>query len=87
MGKFPSPVTHDQGIANRVAEIQHTVKFQLKKVLCLGTAVGHVELKPEELNANLTLSINTLVSLLKKGWQNVGSLHVKSSMGPVQRLY
>lgn len=87
MGKFPSPVTHDQGLSEKISELQHTVKFQLKKVLCLGTAVGHVGLKQEDLVANLTLSINTLVSLLKKGWQNVGSLHVKSTMGPVQRLY
>jgi len=27
------------------------------------------------------------VSLLKKHWQNVKSLHIKSSMGKVQRLY
>ena len=87
MGKFPSPVTHDQPLKEKIAEIQHTVKFQLKKVLCMGTAVGHVDLNSEQLQANLTLAINTLISLLKKGWQNMGSLHIKSSMGPVQRLY
>jgi len=87
MNKFPAPISHDQPIHDKINELQHTVKFQLKKVLCLGTAVGHVELKPDELQANLTLSINLLISLLKKGWQNVASLHVKSTMGPVQRLY
>ena len=87
MGKFPSPVTHDQPLKEKIAEIAHTVKFQLKKVLCMGTAVGHVDLNAEELQNNITLAINTLISLLKKGWQNMGSLHIKSSMGPVQRLY
>lgn len=87
MGKFPSPVTHEQPLNDKISELQRTVKFQLKKVLCLGTAVGHVELTQEEIIANLTLAINTLIGLLKKGWQNVGSLHVKSSMGPAQRLY
>jgi large subunit ribosomal protein L10Ae len=33
------------------------------------------------------LSINFLISLLKKQWQNVGSLHLKSTMGKPQRLY
>ena len=36
---------------------------------------------------NVHLAMNFLVSLLKKHWQNVRSLHIKSTMGPVQRLY
>jgi large subunit ribosomal protein L10Ae len=41
----------------------------------------------EELAANINLSVNFLVSLLKKNWQNVRALYVKSSMGKPQRLY
>merc|ERR1711928_293858 len=32
-------------------------------------------------------TINFLVSLLKKQWQNVRSLHIKTTMGPAIRLY
>merc|ERR1712193_251618 len=32
-------------------------------------------------------TIKFLVSLLKKQWQNVGSLHIKTTMGPAIRLY
>lgn len=60
------------------------LKFQ---VLCLSVAVGHVDMTPDELAQNVHLSINFLVSLLKKHWQNVRSLHMKSTMGPPQRLY
>jgi large subunit ribosomal protein L10Ae len=31
----------------------------------------------DELISNIMLAINYLVSLLKKGWQNVGSLTIK----------
>jgi len=57
------------------------------QVLCLAVAVGHVNMQPEELAANINLAINFLVSLLKKNWQNVRSLYIKSTMGPAQRVY
>lgn len=60
---------------------------QLFQVLCLAVAVGHVDMTEDELAQNVFLAINFLVSLLKKNWQNVRSLHVKSTMGKVQRLY
>ncbi len=56
-------------------------------MLCLAVAVGHVEMSPDELYQNISLSINFLVSLLKKNCQNVKSLHLKSTMGAVQRVY
>lgn len=72
---------------NKVDDVKSTIKFQLKKVLCLGVAVGHVDMTQEQLVANLMLAINYLVSLLKKGWQNVGSLVIKATMSPPRRLY
>ncbi|RRT84278.1 hypothetical protein BHE74_00006335 [Ensete ventricosum] len=50
------------------------VKFQLKKVLCMGVAVGNCAMEEKQIFQNVQLSVNFLVSLLKKNWQNVGSL-------------
>ncbi|GAA5849810.1 hypothetical protein JCM5353_008616 [Sporobolomyces roseus] len=86
-GKFPTPISHSEDLGNKVADVRSTIKFQLKKVLCLGCAVGHVEMGAEEILANTMLSINFLISLLKKHWQNVKSLNLKSSMGKPQRLW
>ncbi|KAJ5806559.1 uncharacterized protein N7503_004161 [Penicillium pulvis] len=86
-GKFPTPISHNEDMANKVNDVKSTIKFQLKKVLCLGVAVGNVGMGTEELVGNLMLSINYLVSLLKKGWQNVGSLVIKASMSPPKRIY
>jgi len=86
-GKFPTPVSHADDLAAKVSEVRSTIKFQLKKVLCLGVSVGHAEMNDEQLLTNIMLSVNFLVSLLKKNWQNVKSLHIKSSMGTPIRLY
>jgi large subunit ribosomal protein L10Ae len=86
-GKFPTLLSHSDDMATRINELKSTVKFQLKKVLCLAVAVGNVNQSDQELMQNLQLTINFLVSLLKKGWQNIRSLHIKSTMGKVHRIY
>jgi len=86
-GKFPTPISHNEDLGGKLTDVKSTIKFQLKKVLCLGVAVGNVGMTEDQLIANTMLSINYLVSLLKKGWQNVGSLTIKASMSPPKRLY
>jgi len=86
-GKFPSPLLHGENIQAKVDELKATIKFQMKKVLCLAVAVGNVDMQLDELSSNVSLSVNFLVSLLKKNWQNVRALYIKSSMGPAQRIY
>ncbi|CAD5212188.1 unnamed protein product [Bursaphelenchus xylophilus] len=86
-GKFPSVVTHNDSLTAKADEVKATVKFQMKKVLCLAVAIGHVEMTQEELVGNISLGVNFLVSLLKKNWQNVRALHLKTTMGKPQRLY
>jgi len=86
-GKFPTALSNTDNIASKIADLQSQVKFQLKKVLCMGVAIGHVKLSADELRQNTLMAVNFLVSLLKKNWYNVKTLHIKSTMGPVQRIY
>jgi len=86
-GKFPTMLTHQDDMLGKVNDIKATIKFQMKKVLCLNVAVGNVGMTEDQLVQNMNLAINFLVSLLKKNWQNVKSLTVKSTMGKPQRIY
>jgi large subunit ribosomal protein L10Ae len=86
-GKFPTLISQGKSVQELVDEQKSTIKYQLKKVLCLGVAVGHVEMEETELYVNIQMSINFLVSLLKKNWQNVKSLYLKPTMGSPVRLY
>merc|ERR1712233_285857 len=86
-GKFPTMITHADDMEQKVNDVKATIKFQMKKVLCLSVAVGNLNMTEEQLMENIRLAMNFLVSLLKKHWQNVKSLHIKSTMGKPQRLY
>jgi len=87
VNKFPTSVALGDNIAEKATDLMATIKFQLKKVLCLGCCIGHVNMKEDEVRQNATLAINYFVSLLKKNWQNLKSAFIKSTMGKPQRLY
>jgi large subunit ribosomal protein L10Ae len=86
-GKFPTLVAASDTLADKIEDVKCTIKFQMKKVLCLNTAIGHVEMEKEAVIRNLNLSVNFLVSLLKKNWLNVKVLYIKSTMGPPQQIF
>ncbi|KAL6005259.1 60S ribosomal protein L10A [Asimina triloba] len=86
-GKFPTLVSHQESLEGKVNETKAMVKFQLKKVLCMGVAVGNCGMEEKQVFQNVQLSVNFLVSLLKKNWQNVRCLYLKSTMGKPNRVF
>jgi large subunit ribosomal protein L10Ae len=87
IGMYPQVITHDMPLKDKINEISCSVKFQLKKVLCMGVAIGNDQLSEEHIEENLIQSVNFLVSLLKKGWNNIKSLTIKTTMGKPYNLY
>ncbi|WMV55935.1 hypothetical protein MTR67_049320 [Solanum verrucosum] len=85
--KFPTLVSHQESLESKVNETKATIKFQLKKVLCMGVAVGNCDMEEKQIFQNVQMSVNFLVSLLKKNWQNVRCLYLKSTMGKTQRVF
>merc|ERR1712146_371017 len=86
-GKFPTLVTHSDNLETKVTEMRSNVKFQLKKVLCMGVAIGNVGMTPDEMRMNALMAINFLVSLLRKNWNNIKRLHINSTMGKSFTVY
>merc|ERR1712098_511714 len=87
MGKFPTLVARTEDLQEKIKDIKSTVKFQLKKVLTLGVACAHVDMSEQMIYANVHITVNFLNSLLKKNWQNIKTLHIKSTMGPGNRIF
>ncbi|KAM1078804.1 hypothetical protein ACFX15_013170 [Malus domestica] len=59
-GKFPTLVSHQESVESRVSETKATIKFQLKKLVCMGVAVGNVSMEEKQIFQNLQLSVNFL---------------------------
>merc|ERR1712010_196862 len=82
LGKFPTLLERSDSINDKIDDLRRNVKFQLKKVLTMGVAIANVALEEQQIYANTQITVNFLVSLLKKNWQNIKTLHIKSTMGP-----
>ena len=83
---FPQVVPHTEPLANKVSDFRSQVKWQLKKVTCMNAAIGNEDMKDDELRQNMMMAINFLISLLKKGWHNMKSVHIKSTMSKSIKL-
>ncbi|KAL5997915.1 hypothetical protein ACLOJK_008849 [Asimina triloba] len=58
-----------------------------ESALCMGVAVGNCGMEEKKVFQNAQLSVNFLVSILKKNWQNVRCLYLKSTMGKPNRVF
>jgi len=87
MDRFPASLNLKDPLTAQIEELKGTVKFQLKKEMGMNVAIGNITQKPEEIEQNINVAINNFVGQLKKGWHNIRSVHIKSSMGPPQQLF
>eukprot|EP01084_Bolivina_argentea_P183904 317286_1 len=91
MGKFPLAVRPNEKIAEKVEAFSKNVKFSLKfkagAPMCLSGPIGHINMKPKQIEENIIAAANFILTLMKRGWQNVKKIHIKSSMGPSFTIY
>ena len=85
------PVRPNEKVEDKVKSLQNTVSFQLKfktnGPMCLSAPVGHVDMDAKQIEENVTAAINFVLTLMKKGWQNVKKIHIKSTMGQSHTIY
>jgi len=86
-GKFPSLLEDNDNVTEKVEVTKATIKFQMKKVMCMSLAVANVTMSAADIALNVQLAVNFLVSLLKKNWQNIKVLYIKSTMGPAFQIF
>ena len=86
-GKFPTLLGSSEDITEKAETIKATIKFQMKKVMCLNVAVGNVKMSNDQVTTNVKLACNFLASLLKKAWQNIKVIYIKGTMTPSFQIF
>jgi large subunit ribosomal protein L10Ae len=84
--KFPTNIK-DSTVEAIVDEVKKTANVRLKKSVAFGLPVANVSMTERQVYENIMLCTNFIVTLLKKGWQSVGSICIKSTMGHSHRVY
>ena len=78
----PSPTP----LKKKVDDVRSSVKWQLKKVTNMNTAIANEEMDDEQIRQNIVMAMNFLASLLKKQWHNIKSINIKCTMGKASKI-
>lgn len=85
--RTPIPLNPEEDLARKIHETKCSVKIAFKKAVGLNWGVGTVAMPREELASNINTTLNTLTSQLKKHWQNIKCIYIKSTMGKPHHVY
>ncbi|XP_023937816.2 60S ribosomal protein L10a-like [Bicyclus anynana] len=80
-GKCPTLLTHEESMEEKINELKETIKIRLDKLSCFTMIVGHAEMGVDELADNIIEEMDLLTAILKRSWNNVHDLTIKSSSG------
>jgi len=85
-GKMPKPVPSNADVSDLVKNLRKTVKIRSKSNKTFHTIAGDEEMSSENIAENISVIIKRLESKLERGRMNIGSIYVKTTMGPSERI-
>jgi large subunit ribosomal protein L1 len=85
-GKMPKPVPPTIDIVSLAKNLRKTVKIRSKTTKTIHATVGQEEMNTEHISDNIDAIFKRLEGKLERGKLNIGSVYVKTSMGPPMRI-
>lgn len=85
-GKMPKPVPPNADISSMVKNLRKTVKLRSKNTKTFHTLAGSTDMPKEYIAENIDTIVKRVEGILERGRQNIGSVYIKTTMGPSQRL-
>lgn len=84
--KMPIPVGINADISNVINDAKRTISVRLHKSPTIHAKVGHISMKDDELAENIISFIMFVKNKLPKGWRNIRSIYIKTTMGPPVKI-
>jgi large subunit ribosomal protein L1 len=85
-GKMPKPVPPNANVSGIVKNLRKTIKVRSKSNKTFHTVAGSDDMSKEHLAENIDTIIKRVEASLERGRMNLGSIYIKTTMGPPQRL-
>jgi large subunit ribosomal protein L1 len=85
-GKMPKPVPPNADLTGIVKNLRNTIKIRSKSSKTFHTVAGNEEMPKEHIAENVDTIIRRLESALERGKMNIGSIYIKTTMGPSERI-
>ncbi|MBW3003748.1 50S ribosomal protein L1 [Candidatus Woesearchaeota archaeon] len=85
-GKMPKPVPPNADLSGMIKNLRNTIKLRSKSSKTFHTVAGNAEMPKEHIAENVDAIIKRLEGALERGRMNIGSVYIKTTMGPPERI-
>jgi large subunit ribosomal protein L1 len=85
-GKMPAPLPPSADVTALINRQKKSIKIRSKDRMTFHAHVGTETMTPEEIAENIDTIIKRLETKLEKGKMNIGSIYVKTTMGPAVKV-
>jgi len=85
-GKMPKPVPPNADVSGMVKNLRKTVKVRSKSNKTFHTTAGGTNMPKEDIAENINVILTRVEGALERGKMNIGSVYIKTTMGPSERV-
>ena len=85
-GKMPKPVPPNADVSGMVKNLRNTIKVRSKSTKTFHTVAGSADMIKENIAENIDAIVKRVEGALERGRMNIGSVYVKTTMGPSVRM-
>jgi len=85
-GKMPTPLPPQADVTVMVTRLKKAIKIRSKDKMTFHTIIGNEKMEAEQIADNIDAILNRIEGKLEKGKMNIGSVYVKTTMGPAVKV-
>jgi large subunit ribosomal protein L1 len=85
-GKMPKPVPPNADLTGIVKNLRKSIKVRSKSSKTFHTVAGSADMTKEHISDNIETILKRVEAALEKGRINIGSVYIKTTMGPSERI-